>query len=223
MIRCDLQRFFDVVFSVCALVALLPLLFIIMIILRTTGEGEVFYLQERIGKDKKIFRVIKFATMLKNSASIGSGTITLKQDPRILPFGRFLRKTKINELPQLINVIKGEMSLIGPRPQSKRCFDAYQSKAKDEISTVLPGLSGLGSIVFRDEENLLQASNSPSELYDNIIMPYKGDLEIWYVNNRTLRLYFLLIFSTLLTVVFPKSNVIRVIGKNVPVRPETLK
>ncbi len=105
-----LIRFFDILFSGIALVVLSPLLIPIMIVLKVTGEGEIFYLQKRIGKDGKPFKIIKFATMLKNSPNIGTTTVTVKDDPRVLPFGKFLRKTKINELPQLINILKGDMS-----------------------------------------------------------------------------------------------------------------
>ena len=188
MIKCEGQRVFDIFFSSFALLVFSPILIIVIAILRLTGEGEIFFLQERVGKSKKTFHVIKFATMLKDSPTMGSGTITLMDDPRILPLGHVLRKTKLNELPQLINVLRGEMSLIGPRPQTRRCFDAFPEIAQDEIVSVLPGLSGLGSIIFRDEENLLQESNEPAQLYDNVIMPYKGELEIWYVQNRSVRL-----------------------------------
>jgi len=119
-------RFFDIVFSSIAIVVLSPLFIVVMIILRFTGEGEVFFRQNRVGKDGTKFKVIKFATMLKASPTIGTGTVTLKNDPRILPFGKILRRAKINQLPQLINVLKGEMSIIGPRPQDQRCFDAFR-------------------------------------------------------------------------------------------------
>ena len=102
-------RFFDVLISAITLLLLLPLFLLIVILLRFTGEGEIFFLQERIGKDGKKFELFKFATMLKNSPDIGTGTVTMKNDPRVLPLGRFLRKTKINELPQLLNILFGTM------------------------------------------------------------------------------------------------------------------
>ncbi len=118
-------RLFDVIFSGIALVFLSPLLIPIALLLKLSGEGEIFFLQERVGKNREMFKLYKFATMLKDSPNIGTGTVTMKNDPRILPIGAFLRKTKINELPQLLNVFLGHMSLIGPRPQAQRCFDAF--------------------------------------------------------------------------------------------------
>ena len=104
-----MQRFLDILFSGVALLVLAPLLVPIMVILRFTGEGEVFYIQQRVGKDGEMFGLLKYATMLKDSPSLGTGTITVKDDPRVLPIGKFLRKTKINELPQLLNIIKGDI------------------------------------------------------------------------------------------------------------------
>ena len=118
-------RFFDVLLSAITLLLLLPLFLPIVILLRFTGEGEIFFLQERIGKDGKKFELFKFATMLKNSPDIGTGTVTMKNDPRVLPLGRFLRKTKINELPQLLNIFFGDMSVIGPRPLTSQAFETY--------------------------------------------------------------------------------------------------
>ena len=152
-----------------------------MLILRFTGEGEVFYRQLRVGKGGKLFGLLKFATMLKDSPNIGSGLHTLKGDPRVLPFGRFLRKTKLNELPQLINILKGDMSVIGPRPQAPAHFDAFPEHIRPELVKVRPGLSGIGSIVFRDEETLLSRPGIDHEhFYKEVIAPYKGELELWF-------------------------------------------
>ncbi|MDC0392725.1 sugar transferase, partial [Gammaproteobacteria bacterium] len=138
-------RFFDILLSLLALIILLPLLLPVMLILRLSGEGEIFFLQERVGKYREGFKLLKFATMLKDSPSIGTGTVTMKNDPRVLPIGKFLRKTKINELPQLFNIFLGHMSVIGPRPQTPRCFEAFPPKSQDIIIQVKPGLSGIGS------------------------------------------------------------------------------
>jgi lipopolysaccharide/colanic/teichoic acid biosynthesis glycosyltransferase len=182
-----LIRVFDIFFSLIALVGLLPLFIPVIIILRFTGEHEIFFLQERVGKDGKMFKLIKFATMLKDSPNIGTGTVTVKDDPRILPFGRILRKTKINELPQLFNVLKGDMSFVGPRPQPIRCFNAFPEYLQKEIIKVKPGLSGIGSIVFRNEEELLDSAvGNRVEFYDKVIAPYKGELEN-FVNNRSIK------------------------------------
>ena len=174
-----MQRFFDIIFSGLAILLLAPILVPIIFVLLFTGEGEVFYVQDRVGKNGSIISLYKFATMLKDSEK--KGTITIMNDPRILPFGKFLRKTKINEIPQLINVFIGDMSIIGPRPQTKRCFSAFPHDSQKRIIEVRPGLSGIGSIVFRNEEMMLNESVNHNNFYDDEIMPFKGLLEEWYV------------------------------------------
>src|SRR5690606_21753019 len=145
----SMQRMFDIVLSGLALLVLSSLLVPIALVLRFSGEGEIFFVQQRVGLGGRSFGLFKFATMLKDSPNLGTGTVTLKDDPRVLPVGRFLRKTKINELPQLLNVLCGDMSIVGPRPQTRRCFDAFPEDSKRAIVRVRPGLSGVGSIVFR--------------------------------------------------------------------------
>jgi lipopolysaccharide/colanic/teichoic acid biosynthesis glycosyltransferase len=203
-----MQRLLDIFFSGLALLVLSPLLLPIAIALRMTGEGEVFYVQSRVGRDGMPFGLYKFATMLKNSPSLGTGTVTVKDDPRVLPLGRLLRKTKINELPQLLNILLGDMSVIGPRPQTQRCFDAFPPASRQQIVRVRPGLSGIGSIIFRDEEDMMHASAEPEKFYDTVIMPYKGKLEEWYVANQGLRTYLLGIVATAWVVLFPSSPVV---------------
>jgi lipopolysaccharide/colanic/teichoic acid biosynthesis glycosyltransferase len=204
-----MQRFFDVVFSTLALIVLAPLLIPVVIVLKFTGEGEIFFTQQRVGKDGKMFGLLKFATMLKDSPNLGTGTITVKGDPRVLPFGKFLRKTKINELPQLLNILKGDMSIIGPRPQDMRCFVVFDEKDQENIKKVRPGLSGIGSIIFRDEEEIMarEEIRDKEYFYDHIISPYKGKVESWYVENQSISLYFKLIWLTTKVVVFPNLEV----------------
>ena len=204
-----MQRFFDIFFSSLALIVLAPLLIPVMVILKFTGEGEVFYIQQRMGKDGRMFGLLKFATMLKDSPNIGTGTITVKGDPRVLPFGKFLRKTKINELPQLINILKGDMSIIGPRPQDMRCFVVFDSKDQENIKKVRPGLSGMGSIIFRDEEGIMAREEIRDKelFYDQVISPYKGKVESWYVEHQSLGLYFKLIWLTIIVVLFPNYKI----------------
>lgn len=218
-----MQRLFDIVFCGLALLVLAPLLIPVMVILRFTGEGEMFFRQERVGRGGRMFGLLKFATMLKDSPNIGSGTITLKNDPRVLPFGRFLRKTKINELPQLFNIVRGDMSVVGPRPQTQRCFDAFPGRSQAEIVRVRPGLSGIGSIVFRNEEDLMDSSAAPDRLYDEVIMPYKGLLEEWYVAHQGLYTYFACIFLTIWVVAFPRSALVWRIFPDLPRPPESLQ
>ena len=176
-------RLLDILFSALALILLLPLFIPVALILRLTGEGEVFFSQKRVGKSGKLFNLLKFATMLKDSPKIGAGTVTLKDDPRVLPLGKFLRKTKINELPQLLNIIIGDMSIVGPRPQTPRCFDVFPLEYQNIIKKVRPGLSGLGPVVFRDEENILSENEASIDFYDTVIAPYKREVESFYVHS----------------------------------------
>ena len=215
-------RLLDILFSSLALSLLLPLFIPVALILRFTGEGEIFFSQKRVGKGGKLFNLLKFATMLKDSPSIGSGTVTLKDDPRVLPFGKFLRKTKINELPQLINILFGDMSVVGPRPQTPRCFEVFPKDLQPIISSVRPGLSGLGPVVFRDEENIL-SENDSVDFYDEVIAPYKGTVEAYYTDIFGIFSYFKIIFLTLWVVIFPRSSLVWKVFPKIPKPPEELK
>jgi lipopolysaccharide/colanic/teichoic acid biosynthesis glycosyltransferase len=218
-----MQRTLDVFFSGLALLWLSPLLVLIALLLRLTGEREIFFLQERVGEGGKPFKLYKFATMLKNSPNIGTGTVTVKNDPRVLLIGRFLRKTKINELPQLLNILRGSMSIVGPRPQARKNFDAFPENLKQLIIQVKPGLSGIGSIIFRGEEEILAYHKNNLSFYDNVIAPYKGQLEAWYIENRALYIYFAMILVTVWVVVFPSSRLVWRVFKGLPVPPDELK
>jgi len=218
-----MERFFDVLFSGLALLVLSPALVFIAIILKCSGEGEVFFLQERIGKEGVTFKVVKFATMLKDSPKLGTGTVTMRDDPRVLPVGKFLRKTKINELPQLLNVFFGSMSIIGPRPLTVQTFGSYSDDTQVVIKQVRPGLSGVGSIIFRGEEDLMYGVTASVDFYDDVIAPYKGSLEKWFVSNKGLHVYFMAIFATIWVVLFPKTKVAWTVFKGLPEPPEELK
>ena len=139
-----MPRIIDVLLALLALLVLLPLFLPIVFILFLTGEHKVFFLQTRVGYKNKNFKIIKFATMLENSPNMGSGSLTLKNDPRVLPFGSFLRKTKINELPQILNIIIGDLSIVGPRPQMQVDFEKYSDGIQKKIYNVRPGLTGIG-------------------------------------------------------------------------------
>ena len=217
-----MQRFFDIVLSGIALVLLLPIFLPLIFILRMTGEGEIFFLQSRVGRGGKYFKLYKFATMQKDSPNIGTGTVTVKNDPRVLPIGKFLRRTKINELPQLFNIFNGDMSVIGPRPQTKRCFDAFPVQSQKEIIKVRPGLSGIGSIIFRNEEDMMSANNDPQKFYDEIIMSYKGSLEHWYVANQNIISYFIFIILTIWVVLGFSNAWVWKLFKDLPTPPEEL-
>lgn len=218
-----LPRVLDVVVSLIALLILSPLLLSVIVILRLTGEGEVFYLQERVGLNGKCFKIFKFATMLKNSPMLGSGTVTISNDPRVLPVGRVLRKTKVNELPQFLNVFLGSMSMIGPRPVTEREFNAYNQKTRQMIMQMPPGLSGIGSIVFRDEESLMAQEREPREIYKELIAPYKGRLEAWFFERKDALVYLQLIFITALVVLKPRSTIVWRVYPDLPKPPEELR
>ena len=212
-----IKRLIDVALSGLALLVLSPLLLPICVGLLLTGEHYVFYFQERIGWHNKKFGIWKFATMLKNSPSLTGGLHTTRRDPRVLPLGHFLRKTKINELPQLINILIGDMSIVGPRPLVDKTFDPYPEHVKQVIYNVRPGLTGIGSIVFRDEERLLSESALPlAEFYAKHIAPAKGELELWYQRHLSFWTDGMIIFLTAWVIVFPKSQLIRKVFKDLP-------
>jgi lipopolysaccharide/colanic/teichoic acid biosynthesis glycosyltransferase len=216
------KRSLDVVLSFLALVVLAPFLLPVVVILKFTGEGEVFYIQERAGRGGNSFGLYKFATMLKNSPNIGAGEITVRGDPRVLPFGEFLRKTKLNELPQLWNIFIGDMSVVGPRPMVLNTYAHYPEEAREKLNTIKPGLTGIGSIVFRDEERYLADRDEPMEFYREHIIPYKSDLELWFVENNTLWLYIKIIFVTAWVVVFPSSTIVDKAFDGIPSLPDSL-
>ncbi len=214
-----IKRFFDILFSLIALIVLLPFFIPVIILLLFTGEHEVFYQQDRVGYKNKIFGIWKFATMLKNSPNMGSKDLTMRKDPRVTSVGRFLRKTKLNELPQMINILTGDMSFVGPRPLMKSGFDRYSDDMKSKVYNVTPGLTGIGSIVFRDEELIITTSKlSPEECYRHVILPYKGTLELWYQLHRNFYTDFMLLFLTGWYVLFPKSQLVFKVFPSLPKR-----
>ena len=218
-----MQRILDIIFSGLAILLLIPLLLPIACILKATGEGEVFYIQSRVGKNGKLFGLLKFATMLKNSPNIGSGEITINNDPRVLPLGKILRKSKINELPQLWNILLGDMSVVGPRPMVPNTYINYPVKAQEILNTVRPGLTGIGSIIFRDEERLLNSHEDPIRFYIQHITPYKSDLEVWFVENNSLWLYLKIILVTVWVIICPASKLSDRVFSKLPKLPESLK
>jgi lipopolysaccharide/colanic/teichoic acid biosynthesis glycosyltransferase len=218
-----LIRFFDILFSFLAIIFLLPLFAPIVIVLRFTGEREIFYRQERVGQFGRNFDLLKFATMLKDSPTIGAGEITLKNDPRVLPFGRFLRKTKINELPQLFNILTGQISVVGPRPMVPNTFFKYSPEAQSELKKVKPGLTGIGSIIFRDEEKFLEGKADPRKFYDDHIIPYKNKLELWFVKNNSITTYFKIILVTAWVIMFSRSKIYESLFPQLPKLPVSLK
>jgi lipopolysaccharide/colanic/teichoic acid biosynthesis glycosyltransferase len=214
-----IKRFFDILFALSAMIILLPLFIPIIIMLLLTGEHEVFFRQDRVGYRNKIFRIWKFATMLRNSPNMGHGDVTVRKDPRITSIGRFLRISKLNELPQVINILTGDMSFVGPRPLMKVGFDRYTDEMKEKVYRVKPGLTGIGSIVFRDEELIITKSSlPPHECYRLVILPYKGAVEVWYQQHYSFYTDLMILFLTAWCIVFPKSNLVHRIFPSLPKR-----
>lgn len=212
-----IKRFFDIVFSLLVIIILLPFFIILVPLLKFTGEGYIFYSQKRIGYRNTTFYVLKFATMLKDSPNIGSGLVTLRNDPRLTPLGGFLRITKLNELPQIFNVLKGDMSFVGPRPLVDKTFEPYSDYVKANIYKVKPGITGIGSIVFRDEEKLMtECKGDPKVFYNTTIAPYKGELEMWYLKHQSFAVDFAILFLTAWQIVFPQSKLLHKLFPSLP-------
>lgn len=213
------KRLFDLIIAIIALLILLPFMLPIVIVLLLTGEHYILYYQKRVGYKNKLFNIKKFATMLKNSPNIGTGSVTVRNDPRLLPIGKFLRMTKINELPQILNVLKGEMSIVGPRPLMPVSFEMYSASIQNQIYNVKPGITGIGSVIFRDEELLVSETKMDKhDFYRNIIMPYKGALELWYNQHKSLKVDFWIIFLTAWAIINPKTQLQFKVFKGLPKR-----
>lgn len=180
------KRVTDIVLSLLGILILSPLLLFTSILLFVTGEHLVIYRQSRVGKDYKEFNIFKFVTMRSDSEK--SGTITAKNDPRVLPVGKILRKTKINELPQIFNILFGDMSIVGPRPLVGSEVELYPVEYRSCIyKDNKPGLTGIGSLFFRNEEDLIAGTGKePERAYREDIMPLKGILESWYRSNKSI-------------------------------------
>ena len=201
------KRFLDLLFASVGLLLFLPLFIPLAIVLLLTGEHYVFYLQERIGYLNKPFNIWKFATMLKASPSLGTGSITVKNDWRLTPMGKYLRGSKVNEIPQLINIFCGNMSLVGPRPLMDFDFKKLPSEAHTRFYNTKPGLTGIASIVFCDEESL-HSNNAvdPHEMDRRYIAPYKWELELWYQQHCSLYTDIMIIFLTFAVIISPKTQ-----------------
>lgn len=222
-----LKRILDIVLALTVLILASPLLIPVVILLKLTGEGYIFYLQERVGYKNKLFPIYKFATMLKDSPNIGTGDITVKNDPRVTPMGPFLRKSKLNELPQIINVLKGDMSIVGPRPLMPVSFKMYKEEHAGKVYNSKPGITGIGSLIFRDEETMItKAMDNGIEgrvFYQNEIYPYKGKLEMWYQENKSIYTDVMIIFLTAWSILFSKTTLPFKIFRDLPEKPASLK
>lgn len=187
-------RFFDIVFSAVGLIVLSPLFLALYLLIRIESKGGGFYSQERIGKDGIPFRLYKFRSMRTGADKKGLITIGDK-DNRVTKVGYFIRKYKLDELPQLWNVLVGNMSLVGPRPEVKKYTDLYDAKQKKVLS-VRPGITDWASIKYVDENKILGESTNPDEAYVNIIMPNKIKLNMIYIHHKTVEEYFKILFTT---------------------------
>jgi len=192
-----MKRLFDFVAALIGLIVLSPLFLITSLLIKLISPGPVFHRGERAGLNGKSFRLYKFRTMILNAATLGPG-ITARNDPRVTAVGRFLRSTKVDELPQLINVLKGDMSLVGPRPEDPRYVAEYTAEQR-RVLTVRPGITSPASLVYRDEEKLLSDSDWEKE-YRAKILPTKLAIDLAYISNRTILSDLFVIVRTLLSV-----------------------
>lgn len=188
-------RFLDILFSTLGLIILLPIFFLILCWIKLDSKGTVLYKQERIGLYGKPFYLLKFRTMRANADKLGLLTVGQK-DVRITRAGFFLRKYKLDELPQLFNVLKGEMSLVGPRPEVKKYVDMYSLEQKRVLS-VKPGITDYASIYYKNENEILALASDPEQEYITRIMPHKVMMNLKYIESRSMKSYFIVIFKTL--------------------------
>jgi len=191
-----MKRVFDILMATIGLILLSPLFLLVAVLIKLDSAGPIFFRQERIGKRFRPFLIYKFRTMVENAAQIGT-EITYGNDPRITRIGRLLRKTKIDELPQIINVLKGEMSLVGPRPEIRQYVELFQLDY-EEILKVRPGISDMASVKYSDEASLLGNARNPGEEYISRVLPDKIRLAKEYIKNSSLVFDLRLIFKTLL-------------------------
>lgn len=190
------KRIFDFICSTLGLIILSPFLIIIAIRIKTDSDGPIFFRQIRVGEKNKEFEILKFRTMVVNAEKLGR-QITVGNDSRITKIGAFLRKYKLDELPQLINVFKGDMSLVGPRPEVPRYVKLYNDKQK-KVLQVKPGITDLASIRYRDENELLGEAENPDEFYINTIMPDKLALNLEYINRNNVFIDIYIILKTII-------------------------
>ena len=193
------KRLFDLFFVIPGLLILSPVLLIIALVIKLRDGGNVLFKQVRVGKNGKYFKVLKFRTMVLNAESIGN-KVTTGDDPRITPIGRILRKYKLDELPQLFNVLKGEMSLVGPRPEVPEYVEFYPEEMRNIVLSVPPGMTDKASIEFVNENDLLSGSSDPVNDYKNKVLPIKLDYYVEYVNKRSLWLDFNLVLKTVVAI-----------------------
>jgi lipopolysaccharide/colanic/teichoic acid biosynthesis glycosyltransferase len=226
MIYKILKTILDSLVAAIGLLILSPIFVTVCVLLLLSDEHQIFYRQERIGRHGKKFGILKFATMLKDSPSLGNGMLTVRNDPRITKVGKWLRLTKLNELPQLWNVFVGQMSFVGPRPLTSVGITRYDPAVSQIILQLRPGITGIGSLVFRDEEKLVslckENGGDPKAYYREHIFPYKGKVECWYASKQSFRSDFMLLIATLYSVVFNDRHIAFKLFKELPELPTEL-
>jgi len=195
-----LKRFTDIFLSFLAILVLLPFMFVISLIVNFESIGGFFYFQQRVGKNGKDFKLIKFRTMYVGADKNGLITVGTN-DKRITGFGKFLRKFKLDELPQLFNVIIGDMSIVGPRPEVRKYVNLYNSEQLKVLS-VHPGLTDYASIIYIEENKILSESDDPEKMYVEKIMPHKLELNLKYIKNQTFFTDLKIIFKTIFKIFF---------------------
>ena len=189
------KRLFDIVFSFTGLLLLLPIFAVVAVAVRCNGKP-VFYRQERVGLNGKRFWIFKFRSMVVNAEKTGQ-KVTAERDDRITPIGKFLRKTKLDELPQLLNVLTGDMSLVGPRPEVPFYVELWPEKDRNIILSIKPGITDYATLYYHDEQSVLANADNPEKAYITKIMPHKLKLYRNYLIDRSFRLDFYLILATL--------------------------
>ena len=199
-------KLLDKLIALSVLVILSPIFILIMLVNLATGEHNVFYYQKRVGENKKPFLIIKFATMLKASESMGAKGFTEKNDFRLLPLGKFLRASKLNEMPQLFNVLRGEMSLVGTRPMVPSTFDVAKKDAAYNFWELKPGITGFASIFFRNEEVFLASTEDKETYFFTKVLPMKLELDYQWYQNPTMLNYLKVLMLTVWVLFFPPQN-----------------
>lgn len=194
-----MKRAFDILFSVFGLVLFSPVFLVVAILIKAGGRGPVFFVQDRVGMNFKPFRLYKFRTMVKDAEGAGP-SVTASGDPRITGLGKVLRKTKLDELPQLVNVLKGDMSFVGPRPEVSRYVEVFRKEYLDILS-IRPGITDYAAIAFSDEESLLRRHRDPEDAYVREVLPAKMILYKKYLNEKSLLTDLKIIVMTILKVI----------------------
>jgi lipopolysaccharide/colanic/teichoic acid biosynthesis glycosyltransferase len=192
-----IKRIFDCGVAALGLILLLPLMAVIALLIKLDSPGSVFFAHERVGRHGRKFKVLKFRTMVQDAPKLG-GAITARHDPRITRIGRLLRTTKLDELPQLWNVLKGEMSLVGPRPEVERYVQLWEPALREQVLSVRPGITGLTQIRYRHEERLLAQQPDPEKYYREVLLPLKLASDAEYVRRRSLMFDLSLLLRTVI-------------------------